>query len=390
MKALVVAPQPFFSPRGTPFSVYYRALVAAQCGVQIDLLTYGEGDDVVIPGVRIVRIPHFAMLGPVKVGPSFLKLFLDVFLMIWTVGMLLRRRYHFVHAHEEAVFWCRFLKPIFRFKLVYDMHSSLPQQLTNFQFTKSRLLIDMFRRLERTCLRSADAVVTICPDLRDYALSEGVDPNQHIMIENSIFDSVQLKKKEEPVDSTPVHFNGDAATSMVVYAGTFEAYQGVEMLVRAFAQVAQIKPDTRLVLAGGSSQQVKVIRQMADQLGLNGLCCFTGRVSKQEAMRFTQAADVLVSPRIRGTNTPLKLYEQLASGKPLVATRIWSHQQVLDEDACFMADPDPESFASAILAALEDHTRREQVIARAKSIYQKRYSRAAYEEKMNRLLELVR
>ena len=49
MKALVIAPQPFFSPRGTPLSVYYRTLVTAEFGVSIDLLTYGEGWDIDIP-----------------------------------------------------------------------------------------------------------------------------------------------------------------------------------------------------------------------------------------------------------------------------------------------------------------------------------------------------
>jgi hypothetical protein len=49
---------------------------------------------------------------------------------------LARHRYDAVHAHEESVFWCRFLKPFFRFRLIYDMHSSLPQQLSNFQFSK--------------------------------------------------------------------------------------------------------------------------------------------------------------------------------------------------------------------------------------------------------------
>ena len=78
MKALVIAPQPFFSPRGTPFSVYYRTLVTAELGVEVDLLTYGEGQDVDIPGVRIIRIPRFSFLGNAKVGPSVLKLFLDV------------------------------------------------------------------------------------------------------------------------------------------------------------------------------------------------------------------------------------------------------------------------------------------------------------------------
>ena len=151
-KALVIAPQPFFTARGTPFSVYFRTLITVEQGVTVDLLTYGEGQDVDIPGVRIIRIPRFAMFGDVKTGPSGLKLFLDFFIILWTLGLLLVNRYDFVHAHEESVFFCRFLKPIFRFKLVYDMHSSLPQQLTNFSFTKSRLLIGLFEKLENTFL----------------------------------------------------------------------------------------------------------------------------------------------------------------------------------------------------------------------------------------------
>ena len=137
MKSLVIAPQPFFSPRGTPMSVYYRTLVMAQQGVEIDLLTYGEGQDVDIPGVRVIRAPRFAWLGNVKTGPSLLKIFLDFFISLWTVGLLIRNRYDFLHAHEEAVFMAVLLKPVFRFKLVYDMHSSLPEQLNNFGWSSS-------------------------------------------------------------------------------------------------------------------------------------------------------------------------------------------------------------------------------------------------------------
>ena len=192
MKALIIAPQPFFSPRGTPFSVYYRTLITAEMGVKVDLLTYGEGQDVDIPGVRIIRIPRFAFLGNVKVGPSGLKLFLDVFLVLWTLVLLIRNRYDFVHAHEEAVFYCRFLKPIFRFKLVYDMHSSLPQQLTNFRFTTSSFLIGVFKKLEDSSLRASDAVITICPDLAQYVTKLLNDNDKHLLIENSIFEPVRL------------------------------------------------------------------------------------------------------------------------------------------------------------------------------------------------------
>lgn len=194
MKALVIAPQPFFSPRGTPFSVYYRTLITAELGAEVDLLTYGEGEDIDIPGVRMIRIPHFPFLGSVKIGPSKLKLFLDIFIVLWTIGLLIRNKYDLVHAHEEAIFICPILKPIFGFKLIYDMHSSLPEQLTNFKFTTSKTLINAFKRLEDWCLRAADATITICPSLYNYALSIVDDESKVCLIENSIFDDVQIRK----------------------------------------------------------------------------------------------------------------------------------------------------------------------------------------------------
>jgi glycosyltransferase involved in cell wall biosynthesis len=391
-KLLVVAPHPFFMPRGTPFSVYYRTLVVAEQGVPIDVLTYHPGQDVEIPGVRIVRIPRIRWLEPVPIGPSWKKLFLDVFMILWTIGMLAKHRYPVVHAHEEAVFWCRFLKPLFRFRLIYDMHSSLPQQLENFRFTKSRLLIGTFKALEDSCLEAADAVITICPDLRDYALKSGVRPERHLLIENSIFDDVRLaggrKPGAAPSSATPgVVF--DPACPVILYAGTFEAYQGIDILVRAFERVHRKRPEARLVLAGGTDDQVRDMRTLANSLGLGTACIFTGRVSKTEALRFTQSAQVLVSPRIHGTNTPLKIYEQLASGKPLVATRIWSHTQVLDDAVCYLVEPDPESMAAGLLRALEQPAEAADRARNAQGLYDREYARPIYVHKIQRLLAIV-
>ena len=394
MKLLVVAPHPFFTPRGTPFSVYYRTLVVAEQGMTIDLLTYHPGKDVDIPGVRIVRIPRIAWLEPVPIGPSWRKLGLDLLMIPWTIGMLLRHRYRVVHAHEEAVFWCRFLKPIFRFRLIYDMHSSLPQQLENFRFTKSRLLIRIFKVLEDSCLRAADAVVTICPDLRDYALESGVAAEKHLLIENSIFDDVCLKevpRATHAAGSVESAAQVDFAPSspVVLYAGTFEAYQGIDILIRAFAKVHGRRPDVRLLVAGGADEQIRVMRALADELGLGEACMFTGPVSKAEALHFTRSAQVLVSPRVHGTNTPLKIYEQLASGKPLVATRIWSHTQVLDDSVCFLVKPDPESMAEGLVQALDEPGEAARRARNAVALYERDYARPIYVGKIRRLLGLV-
>ncbi len=391
MKVLAVAPHPFFSPRGTPFSVYYRTLVMAEQRVSIDLLTYGEGQDVDISGVRIVRIPRLAWLGPVSVGPSWKKLVLDFFMIAWTIGLLLRYRYHAVHAHEEAVFWCRVLKPLFSFRLIYDMHSSLPQQLSNFKFTKSRVLIHTFRVLENTSLRAADAVVTICPDVRDYVLQMGVDPARHLMIENSIFDDVRLKSTaaDDAGSGPSPEVVANPRQPTVFYAGTFEPYQGIDVLVRAFTQVRQAHPQARLLLVGGTPEQVRSIRRLADSLALGESCILTGRVGKADAVRYSQVADVLVSPRLHGTNTPLKVYEHLASGRPLIATRIWSHTQVLDESVCFLVEPDPQSLATGIVAALSDRDEAARRSRNAQALYARAYARPVYEQKIRQLLEIV-
>src|ERR671910_87472 len=193
MRALVIAPEPFFTPRGTPLSVYYRTLLMAESGVSVDLLTYGQGHDVDLPGVRLIRTPALRWFGAVRVGPSALKAMHDVLLVLRAVALLLRNRYDFVHAHEESVFFARLLKPLFRFQLVYDMHSSLPQQLENFQFTSSRALIWLFERLERASLTGADAVITICPELARLAIDRMPDPSRHFLIENSLLDEVRLK-----------------------------------------------------------------------------------------------------------------------------------------------------------------------------------------------------
>lgn len=393
---LVVAPEPVFTPRGTPFSVYHRLAVAAELGVEADLLTYEQGADPDLPGLTVYRIPRLPFLGPVRIGPSFGKLARDVLMVLWTVGLLIRRRPEIVHAHEEAVFWCRALKPLFGFRLIYDMHSSLPQQLRNFDFTSSRLLIGLFRRLENSALEAADAVLTISPALAEVACATMSDPSRHVLLENSVLDRVRLDSASgEQVEAAGAVEAAAAAawpqdwssSSLVVYAGTLEPYQGIDLLLEAFARVVRRRPEARLAIVGGNDEQVARYRVLAKRLGLADVCRFTGSVPQPIARALMARAAVLVSPRTRGTNTPLKVYELLASGVPFVATRIESHTQVLDDRVCVLAEARPEPFAEGILAALAGDESIEHQVERARRLYEERYSRSAYRSKLAAVLE---
>ena len=391
MKALVIAPQPFFSPRGTPFSVYYRTLISAELKVDIDFLTYGQGQNVDIPGVRFFRTPAFSFLGRIKIGPSILKLFHDIFIFIWMLWLLVRNRYEVVHAHEEAVFLAILLKPIFRFKLIYDMHSSLPQQLANFNYTSNTLITKTFEWLENKSLEKSEAIITICPDLYNYVNSVLPGNTNNFLIENSILEPVRLcnpSKNEgnDHVQKLPVAIP-EEFKEIVVYAGTLESYQGIDLLIEAIPLVSSQNEDIGFIVVGGTDEQVAVFFQQAERLGVGNHVIFTGQVPQSVARAYSQEATILVSPRSSGTNTPLKIYEQLASGKPLVATAIYSHTQVLTDDVAFLVQLEAEDLARGILEATGPQA--SEKAGNAKELYEREYSRPVYVKKLKSVLEMV-
>ena len=105
MKILMLAPQPFFEPRGTPFSVLGRLRALSELGHEVDLVTYHIGEDVPVPGVSIHRSIKVPFVRTIKIGPSPKKILLDGMLLLKAVSMLSRGRYDLLHTHEEASFF---------------------------------------------------------------------------------------------------------------------------------------------------------------------------------------------------------------------------------------------------------------------------------------------
>jgi glycosyltransferase involved in cell wall biosynthesis len=396
VRTLVVAPQPFFSYRGTPFSVYYRTRVAAGLGWTCDLLTYGQGLDVDLPGCRIYRIPALRWLGEVRVGPSLLKSLLDVLMTIWTIALLCRRRYAIVHAHEEAVFWCLWLKPLFRFRLIYDMHSSLPQQLDNFRFARIPFLRTLFARWEARALRKADAVITVCPALQAFALAHGAPSGRTFLIENSIVDPIAVRvdaaaraAEAARADEARRWVDARKPGPTLIYAGTLEPYQGIDLLLEAFALVSREMPEAGLLIAGGSPGQIHEYRQLTDRQGTGGRTYFAGWLNPEDTRALSRQCAAALSPRTAGNNTPMKIYELIAHGVPLVATRIESHTQVLNDEVCTLTGIAPPELADGILRVLKEPDRAREKAARAVDWYETYYSRRSYTDKLRRLIAVV-
>lgn len=372
----MLAPEPFFEPRGTPFSEYHRIKALVELGHQVDLVTYPIGRDVDLPNLRIFRSLRPPFVTKVRIGPSFTKIVLDS-LMVFTI---LRRawseRYDAIHSHEEMGLVGVWLARWLRIPHLYDMHSSLPQQLSNFKYSKSAALRKAFDWMEDQMVHKSDVVITICQELQDTVTHMGVG-DRSLLIENVMGGDV-----DDPPSRTPAEVRetwGIAASApLALYTGTFEAYQGVDMLIDAAAIVAKCRPDARVVVVGGEPAQVEAAKARAASTGADRVMVFTGQQPAREIPGFVQAADLLVSPRIRGTNTPLKIYSYLRSGKPIVATNLLTHTQVLTPQIALLVDPKPEPFAAAILELVDNPDRRTLLSEAARAVADEKYSRESY------------
>ena len=387
MRILMIAPEPFFEPRGTPFSVYHRARALSELGHTIDLVTYHVGADVTLPRVTLHRAPRLPFVREVKIGPSLVKFPLDALLFAATLRLLLRGHYDCIHTHEEAGLFGAILGRVFRVPHVYDMHSQLSQQLTNFGFTHNRALIGLMRGVERAIIRSAQVVIVICQDLEDVVA--GIAPGKPVVLIENTAVTADMATTADPgmdVAGEPERMPHDLGLAerrgpILLYTGTFESYQGLDLLVESMPAVLERSPDVTYVLVGGRPEQIAALAARAERLGVRHALRLPGQRTPGEMPALMALADVLLSPRSTGTNTPLKIYSYLRAGRPILATRIQSHAQTLTDAEALLVEPTSGALAAGAIALLGDDTLRRRLAEGARRLAAAKYSDEAFLER---------
>jgi glycosyltransferase involved in cell wall biosynthesis len=348
MRVLMLAPEPIYTPRGTPIAVLNRCRALTALGQEVDLVTYPIGQDVTVPGLRFVRTPRLPGLHRVKIGPSLAKLPLDA-LLLWTaVRQLRRHHYDIIHTVEEAGVAGWLLHIISGQPYVHDVHSDLTTVLRDYGFGPRNPVVLLARWLERHVLAGAEAIIVNFPGLVPVVAAQVPDKPVHVI------NCWPLGYHVDPALSEKLRSDWGATGPLILYAGSFEPYQGIPMLLSAMAVVLDSLPAARLVLVGGRPEQVAEVTRQAVRLGVAGALILTGQRPPDEIPSYLAAADVLVSARRQGINTPYKVYDYIRAGKPIVATRTASHLDVLSDECAALADSTPLAFASALLSVLRD------------------------------------
>jgi len=375
-RILFIVSQPFFQWRGSPIRVDLDVRALAQLGGEVDLLTLPLGEDRTIPGVRIHRVSNWLRIRDMPIGPSLSKLWFDVFLFFAAWRLLRRQRYDVIHAVEDtgliALWWGQW----FKVPVVFEKHSD-PSS-----YRKGRLrnaLMRAYAAVEGICIRRAGAVIVTGPGLEQQALR--LAPAQRVHHIPDIPSSF-IEADAARTATLREQLLAEGGTCLATYVGSFAVYQGVDLMFEAIPEAVRLHPGMRVVVIGGSPEEIADRQRQLRGQQVEAFVRFPGKIAPDLLPDYLAASDLLLSPRLHGTNTPLKLLDYLKAGRGVVATDTTPNRLILDERVAVLTAPDPRAFAQGMVDLAQDSQRRERMGAAGQAFVREHYNFDVFKTKL--------
>jgi glycosyltransferase involved in cell wall biosynthesis len=387
VRILVLAPHPFFQARGTPLAVRRVLEFLSARGHELDLLTFHEGEDVSIPNCRIHRITKPIGIQNIRPGFSLKKVICDLLMFGKCLQMVRHNRYDLIHAVEESAFIAATMQLLTGIPYVYDMDSSLAEQLVD-AYPSLQFAFNTLRRCEALAVRRSLGVLTVCAALEDVAHEH--DPEKPI----GRVEDTSLLGSDSLVGGNGQGFDaallpGVGPVPLAMYVGNLEHYQGIDLLLQGFRHALLKVPQAHLIIVGGLQDDIASYRRKAMQLGVGAQVHFLGPRPIASLNVLLKRADVLVSPRLKGLNTPMKIYSYLDSGTAVLATRLRTHTQILDDRIAYLVPPEPKALGDGLATLFGDPALRQRLASQAKAYVQQEFTPEAAERKLGSFYSMM-
>lgn len=186
------------------------------------------------------------------------------------------------------------------------------------------------RALESWAFKRVGHVFTICEGLRRDIVARGI-PEQKVTVIPNAVDVQGFQLSGEP-DSVLKRKLGLDGKTVLGFVGSFYAYEGLDLLLEAFARLQAQRQDLRVLLVGGGPQEAN-LKAQAERLRIADKVVFAGRVPHAEVSRYYDLIDLLAYPRhsMRLTElvTPLKPLEAMAQGRIFMASDVGGHKELI-------------------------------------------------------------
>lgn len=289
---------------------------------------YGIRETFIVKKIPVIDlIPLSNLLG------SFANFVESLSFSIFLLPKLKKTGENIIYSRDQFLLW--FLSFGSR-KFVYEIHSFPGKP-------------KFYRRIWRYSYR----IVTITRALKELLVKNGVNPEKIIVAPDAVdlasFDSVNEKKEELRIEL------GLPQDSFIVgYVGRFktlEMEKGVSTMIEA---LPMLDKDVKMVFVGGEETEIKDYKSLANRYNVSVQCLFFGYQPHSKAIKYMKAMDALVipfpnQPHYAFYASPLKLFEYMASGRPIIASDLPALREILnDKNALFFKPENVVDLARAI------------------------------------------
>jgi glycosyltransferase involved in cell wall biosynthesis len=362
-------------------------------GMAIELIclreTETEATREVVNGVDVRRVPlrrrRGGTLGYLGQYGAFL---------LAAAGILavrsLRRRYDLVYVHNmpDVLVLSALVPRLLGAKVILDLHDPMPELMTTiFGLDADSARVRVLRRLERWSIGWADQVLTVNAACKRLFASRSCAPQKVHVVMNSPDEAIF---GFHPVDAEPAVPSTSARPFVIMYHGSMVERNGLDLAVDAVARVRRSGGNVELRIYGASTPFLEQVMASARAHGLDAAVRYLGPKRQEEIGAVLESCDLGIIPNHRNRftelNTPTRIFEYLAAGKPVVAPRTPGILDYFDDNSLVFFEPgDAEDLARGIEQVLTDPRKAQEKVRRAQEVYRAH----AWRQEREVLVELV-
>jgi len=344
----MVAPCPFPYPRGTPLRIFRIAEELSRRGHEVHVLTYSLGDEVDDISFRIHRIRDIKSYRKYSPGPTYQKLLiLDSLLTIKLLNFLKKYKIDIIHAHNyEGLIISSLIKKFKEHPVIYDAHTLLESELPYYGLgLPKNFKRRIGKRLDRWLPRHADHIITVTDDIKRSLIHNAkIDPRNISVITNGV-ETMHFKYEHK----LPKSHKRDG--KKLIFTGNLAPYQRVDLLLKIFKKILNVKIDVRLLILSNSS--FNHYEPLANALDVRDHIDIL-QSDYKILPKFLATAEVALNTRTDCDGIPQKLINYMAAGKAIVSFKGSAKNIVHRKTGLIVHNNDIHEFAKAVLSLLDN------------------------------------
>jgi len=345
-------------------------------GMELDYIC--EGDErlpkreIVAGGMNVIRLPLKHHRGG-KISYAYQYsafILLSACILAWRS---LRKKYALIYVHNmpDVLVFCALFPKMLGAKVILDQHDPMPELMkTIFNLGNESLAVRVIWQLEKLSVSFADLVVTVNVACKRLFSDRGCRPEKIGIVMNSPDDKIfpYQAARSYDVNRSPTR------PFVVMYHGSLVERNGLDLAVKALVRVRRTIPNIELKICGKATPFLDRVMEEARGAGLDGAIRYLGSKRLEELVGEIQNCDVGIIPNQRNAftdiNTPTRIFEYLALGKPVIAPETPGIRDYFGRDDLLYFDSgNADSLSLAITKAYSGASEMIELAERGQQVY---------------------